>query len=85
MRRGSLLGIGVLALFGGCQACSDCTDYSAPVRDTAPGEMYAGRMLPAGQPVMPQVLQPGTSLGEPVPALAPAPPGFEYPGANAMP
>lgn len=80
-----LLGTGVLALFGGCQACSDCTDYSSPVRNTAPGEMYAGRMLPAGQPVVPQVFPPGTQTSEPVPAQAPPPPSFEYDATNGMP
>jgi hypothetical protein len=74
MRGRCILGIGVLALFSGCQACSDCSDYTPPVAFTAPGEVYADTMLPAGAPVVPQVLPPGAQsaesiTAEPTPAL----------------
>jgi hypothetical protein len=69
MRLGSILAACLAALFGGCQACSDCSDYAPPASFTAPGEMYSGAMLPAGPPVVPQVLPPGTTQVEPMPAV----------------
>ena len=85
MRRELLLALGVLMSFGGCQACSDCTDYTSPVRNTAPGEMYAGMMLPAGQPVVPQVIPPGSGMTEPVPAQPTPVTGIGFEGYNGMP
>jgi hypothetical protein len=83
MRGKSLLGIGVLALFGGCQACSECTDFSSPVKNTAPGEIYAGTLLPAGQPVVPQVLPPpGIGAGETIIEQPTPTPALQY---NGMP
>jgi hypothetical protein len=85
MRGRLLLALGVLMSFGGCQACSDCTDYTSPVRDTAPGEMYAGRMLPAGQPVVPQFVPPGTGMTQPLPSQPTPAPGLEFQGFSGMP
>ena len=85
MRGRLLLALGVLMAFGGCQACSDCTDYTSPVRDTAPGEMYAGMMLPAGQPVVPQVIPPGTGMPQSSPSQPTPAQGLEFNGYNGMP
>lgn len=58
MRTGFLLGAALIGLFGGCQACSDCTDYAPPAAFTAPGEVYAGGVLPSGPPVAPRGISP---------------------------
>lgn len=68
MRLGLIASAGLAALFGGCQACSDCTDYAPPASFTAPGEMYSGSLLPAGPPVVPQVITPGATEIQPMPA-----------------
>jgi hypothetical protein len=84
--RGISLGIiGILTFFGGCQACSDCTDYTPPVRNTAPGEMYAGMRLPTGQPVVPQVLPPGTEMNQPLPSQPTPAQGLGTDGYGGMP
>ncbi len=65
MRLGSLLAVGLLATVSGCQMCDNCSDYAPPASFTAPGEAYAGSMLPAGPPVVPQVVPPGARQSAP--------------------
>lgn len=78
MRLRLLLGLTTTALLGGCQACSDCTDYAPPAAFTAPGEIYAGGVLPGGLPVAPRgVSPPSPPDSEPMPTTpdqAPAAP-----------
>jgi hypothetical protein len=66
MHRGLILGAGLLALCCGCQACSNCSDYAPPATFTAPGEVYADNVLPAGPPIVSRGIVPSAS--EPAPA-----------------
>ena len=79
MRLGCIMAASLVVLFGGCQMCDNCSDYAPPASFTAPGEMYSGALLPPGPPVVPQVIPPGATEAQPMPATPPVTPEAEEP------